>query len=384
MLALKTRVSSDSTVPIADSPQVLSEGLKTDEEDYAGNRRGAGAAEGIGYAEPVDLGAPLVSTGLLHLKSAGAAPAVVEVEAEAGAGVADGSTRLPELKAVSEVVVVVMGEGVGREDHEEFLALSASESTDGNTTRMSSFCLPSSRSGASGVGGAKGGMDGRGDDVHDGDDGGRLEVESDATVAAAGSAGVSADTASGAVAAAAAAVTASFKGTGYGGERVAEKAGHDGTQAVAPGDGCSILERRSLLLNAYREPDYHDLGDLEDWPGVPGLQLEGGRGAVGIGSRFQVMLYRRSVLSVGCTVRKTPASFFWGNRRDVDRPVWPVRVTVAPAPIFRLGVVFGCLSSGVVQVGLCRGWLVSGWVVFLQRLRLHRLLCDAVRRQRTM
>lgn len=70
--------------------------------------------------------------------------------------------------------------------------------------------------------------------------------------------------------------------------------GEVASRAAAVPDGCRGLERadggiiRGSMLDAYREPEGNDWDELEDWRGLPGLQLAGGSGGAAMRSRLQV------------------------------------------------------------------------------------------------
>lgn len=219
--ALSTRRSSDSTVGIADSPQMLPEGLKTDEEDCGGRRACGGGGGGIDFAPP--------------------APP-------------DGRAKLAGTMS---------GDGEGGADQ----APSTCESVGGDTTtQVGSFYLPGTSAGGSAglhpeTDGARGGGCGRAAAAGGGDDADGLEMASEAGLMVVTAAETPAAS-SGIAARAAAAASEERAGGGGGGS-----------------GGC--------LLDAYREPEGHDWGELEDWQGLPGLQLAGGGGG-GVTARLQV------------------------------------------------------------------------------------------------
>eukprot|EP00752_Nemacystus_decipiens_P012274 g10880.t1 len=231
--ALSTRRSSDSTVGIADSPQMLPEGLKTDEEDHGG-RRVCGSGVGvINFALPAPTGI--------------AAP--------------------PGEQA--KLADTISGDGKSEMDQPP----STCESLGGDTTtQVGSFYLPGTSVGDSA--GLHRGMEevgsvgcdqagGRGGD----DDADGLEMGSEA--------GLTVVTTAETPAAAPATLE----------ERAAAGGGGGG--------GC--------LLDAYREPEGNDWGELEDWQGLPGLQLAGGCGIGGATVRLQVpaLIFRSGTVDEG-------------------------------------------------------------------------------------
>lgn len=255
--ALSTRRSSDSTVGLSDSPQMLSEGLRTDDEDYSGHRsddggdggggggRVAWTGGGVGSAEAIDMAPPAMT----------------------GRGSAN---RTP-----ADVLT-----GGGDADH-----LSRCESVGGDTTRAGSFCLPGSSAlgGGSQVALVGGGTDGRGQSGGGGDvDGSEMESEAGLTVVTA--------TETPAGTSVAPAPAPGRGGRGSSGEVA-------GRAAVLP-EGCQGLEQahgggmtvRGSMLDAYREPEGNNWEDeLEDWRGLPGLQLATGSGVgAAMQSRLQV------------------------------------------------------------------------------------------------
>lgn len=247
--ALGTRRSSDLTVGIADSPQMLPEGLKTDEEDYGG-RRGCGSGGegciGIDFAPP-------------------AAATVAMAMAAAACG---GQPKLAGTVA-----------GDREEDADQ--PPSTCESVGGDaSTHVGSFRLPDTRSPArgpagthpedgagAGVGGRASGGGGGGDDVDE------LEMGSEAGLTVV----TASETPAAATSAPATSTGGGSSGRAAGGTAAAEQAGGG---SGGGGGGC--------MLDAFREPEGNDWGELEDWHGLPGLQLAGGGGGGAAAARLQV------------------------------------------------------------------------------------------------
>lgn len=213
---------------------MLPDGLKTDEEDYGGRR---------GYA--------------------GAAPRAGGVGAVAGVGAALAGPGRPKLVGT-----------VGGGEAEEVDQPSACESVGGDaTTHVGSFCLPGSASLAGGPAAgaaAAGGADSRASGGDDDDDDDGVDGLSEA--------GVTSVTAVSASALA-------REGWGSAGEAVAASEWRTGGRG---GGG-------RWLLDAYREPEGNDWGELEDWQGLPGLQLAGGGGGGAAAARLQVTLTCRNL-----------------------------------------------------------------------------------------
>lgn len=237
---LTTRRSSDSTVGLTDSPLLVPEGLKTDEEDYGGRwRRPARGA--TGPLKSLSLAGPAPAT-------AAAASAV----ADGGGGAVQGADAAQRVGGSS----TAGGEGSGGTDE-----MSPCESIGGDaTTCAGSFCLPKPPPGRAG-GGAQI-LDARGAAVaggsgRDGDSRGGMEVESETGLTV---------------------VTAAENSA-------ANARVPTGFAATDPPTGGPNV---GSLLDAYREPEGHDWGGLEDWHGLPGLQLAGGRGGATIRPRLQV------------------------------------------------------------------------------------------------
>lgn len=260
---LSKRRSSDSTVGIVDSPQLLPEGLKTDEEDYSGGRSSGAAGRGVGVmcsAEPIDLTPPAVRT-------------------EQHRGVAGGEPREVALRGEQTVAAAAMADaattasvGFERRDEAESRSLSRSESVDDDTTRIGSFCLPGSGAGPQLVG-ADAGLN-RGD-VSAGEDAAGWDADSEALTAA--------ETPAANIAAAfeRAEIRVSMGAVGAAGPP-------GGTGTPGQAHGGEDLERRGSLLDVYREPEVNDWGELEDWQGLPGLEISGNGGVAGLGSRLPV------------------------------------------------------------------------------------------------
>ncbi len=254
--ALNTRRSSDSTVGVADSPNLLPEGLKTDEEDYSGRRPAAGAARG---GLDTDTAMP-----------SGPTPSTPPAPGSAGAGPGGG----------------------GDEDQN-----SPCESTGGETTQAGSFCLPGTsreRAGGGGHGhereraGAGGGVgDGRtgvrdnGDGVgDDDDDADALEMASEGGLTAV----TTTETPAGTTVVMASALAKAGRVGGGGGAGGRSTAAPEQGGGGGGGGGCGGGGRN---LDAYREPEGSDWKEVEDWH-WQGLQLAGGKGEAEIRSRLQV------------------------------------------------------------------------------------------------
>lgn len=249
---LSTRRSSDSTVGLSDSPQMLSEGLKTDEEDYSGHRSGDGGGgggvawgpRGIGSAESIDMAPPAMACG----------------------GSANG-TSADVLK------------GGGDADH-----MSRCESVGGDTTRAGSFCMPESSTlgDESQAPGPGGGADSRGQHGEGGGDVDRLEMESEAGLTVVTATETPAGT-----------CVAPAPGRGLRGGSSGQVDGRasvlsDRCQGLEQADGGGIMLGGSML-DAYREPEGNNWEDeLEDWRGLPGLQLAACSGGGAMRSRIQV------------------------------------------------------------------------------------------------
>lgn len=246
-LVLSTRRSSDSTVGITDSPHMLAEGLKTDEEDYSGHRSGDRGGSGGGRAA-------LEATVIESAETIDTAP--------------------PEMAgqvSANRVSAGVLG-GAGDENH-----LSRCESVGGVTTRAGSFCLP----GSCAVGGGSPVARARGETASRGQGGGGGDLDGSEIGSEAGLTAVTAtDTPAGTCVA-----TAPGRG-GRGGS--GEVVGRADMEQVN-GDGGGMILGGSML-DAYREPEGNDWEDeLEDWRGLPGLQLAAGSGGgAAMRSRLQV------------------------------------------------------------------------------------------------
>lgn len=185
---------------------------------------------------------------------------------------------------------------------------------DDNTTRMGSFRFPETSGSYERRGGEGGALAGPGDGragprngrhaidngtIGDGDadagieddddDDGGWEADSEAALTAA-------ETPAAALAPVFEMERAERGGSGPGGngartmEPKGDSRGGEGGGAAAGG----LLERRGSMLDAYREPEGHDWGELEDWQGFPGLQatgIVGSGGGADIRSRLQVSFF---------------------------------------------------------------------------------------------
>lgn len=170
--------------------------------------------------------------------------------------------------AASGVVAAAQEQGRSGEVTGGTDEMSPCESIGGDaTTCAGSFCLPTGNTPPAGGdpqipeagGGVPGGYYAGGDDNDDGFSRGGVEVQSEAELTVV--AGAERSSGSGAVSSGA-----------MGGMDDAGVAGRHG----------------GSLLDAYREPEAHDWGELEDWHGLPGLQLAGGGSGATIRPRLQV------------------------------------------------------------------------------------------------
>ncbi|CAM9873116.1 unnamed protein product, partial [Hapterophycus canaliculatus] len=73
------------------------------------------------------------------------------------------------------------------------------------------------------------------------------------------------------------------------------------SSGVAATDAAAGGRTVGSLLDAYREPEGHDWGELEDWHGLPGLQLAGGGGRATIRPRLQApaLIFRAGTVDEG-------------------------------------------------------------------------------------
>lgn len=144
-------------------------------------------------------------------------------------------------------------------------------------TQVGSFRLPETMCSAGGgaelLVGPEGAGEGTGGRAGSGEGGDDVEVGSEA--------GLTVVTAAETPAACASALAARA-GWGSGGEAAGGRA------AVEQSDGGAGGGRGGCMLDAYREPEGNDWGELEDWQGLPGLQLAGGGGGGRAAARLQV------------------------------------------------------------------------------------------------